>query len=101
MVSQPRPVLDRDDVASARAYFAYNDGNDFVISNLLSDGIVDAAFDRHSVSAIGDREADKTSTQSSSRCCSFRVYRRRLRPRVIFTSPNREWPTVRSPSWAR
>jgi hypothetical protein len=46
MLGQTRSVLDRDDLATARAYFAANDGNDFVVTNLLSEGVVHGAFDR-------------------------------------------------------
>lgn len=48
MVSHPRSVLDRDDVAKANAYLAANDRNDFVMSNLLADEPIQLAFDRHS-----------------------------------------------------
>lgn len=48
MLSHPRSVLDRDDVATARSYLAANDQNDFVLSNLLADGPIQAALDRHS-----------------------------------------------------
>jgi hypothetical protein len=48
LFSHPRAVLDRDDVARVRTYLAVNDRNDFVMSNLLSDGPIHAAFDRHS-----------------------------------------------------
>jgi len=47
VLSHPRSVLDRDDVAKTRAYLAANDRNDFVVSNLLADGPIQAAFDRH------------------------------------------------------
>jgi hypothetical protein len=47
MFSHPREVLDRDDVARANEYLAANDRNDFVMSNLLADGPLVAAFDRH------------------------------------------------------
>jgi hypothetical protein len=48
MLSHPRSVLDRDDVATARSYLTANDRNDFVLSNLLADGPIQAALDRHS-----------------------------------------------------
>jgi len=48
VLSHPRSVLDRDEVARVRAYLAASDRNDFVMSNLLSDGPIQAAFDRHS-----------------------------------------------------
>lgn len=45
--TQPREVLGRDDVARTNAYFAANDANSFVLSNLLADGPVLAAFGKH------------------------------------------------------
>jgi hypothetical protein len=48
VTSHPRAVLDRDDVATTRSYLTANDRNDFVLSNLLADGPIQAAFDRHS-----------------------------------------------------
>ena len=48
LLSHPRSVLDRDDVAQVHAYLASHDRNDFVLSNLLSDGPIEAAFARHS-----------------------------------------------------
>ncbi len=47
VLTQPRAVLDPGDVAKVNAYLAANDRNDFVMSNLLSDSIIEAAFDRH------------------------------------------------------
>jgi hypothetical protein len=47
MLSHPRSVLDREDVAKVRSYLATSDGNDFVMSNLLSDGPIQASLDRH------------------------------------------------------
>lgn len=47
MVSHPREVLDRDDVARTNEYLAKSDRNGFVFSNLLADGPLVAAFDRH------------------------------------------------------
>jgi|GEM_PF-6846468 len=61
MLSAPRSVLERDDVARTRAYFATTDRNDFVMSNLLADGPIQAAFARHNWSApalVLDHEAD-------------------------------------------
>ncbi|MDB4962315.1 MAG: hypothetical protein JWP01_2314 [Myxococcales bacterium] len=47
MLSHPRSVLDRVDVAKVNTYMATNDRNDFMMSNLLSDGHVQASFQRH------------------------------------------------------
>lgn len=54
MFSHPRSVLDREDVARTRAYLAANDHNDFVMSNLVSDGHIQAAFERHNWGAPDD-----------------------------------------------
>ena len=48
MLTNPRAVLDRGDVAKVTEYFAANDRNDFVMSNLHANGPVEAAFERHS-----------------------------------------------------
>jgi len=59
MLAHPRSVLDRGEVAKVRSYLATSDGNDFVMSNLLADGPLQAAFDRHSWPAPeADDEAD-------------------------------------------
>jgi hypothetical protein len=63
VLSHPRSVLDGDDVARTRSYFAATDRNDFVMSNLLSDGPIQAAFGRHNWPAPApdlerDREAN-------------------------------------------
>jgi hypothetical protein len=47
MVSQPRSALARGDVAKVNAYFAANDRNDFMMSNLISIGHIQASFERH------------------------------------------------------
>jgi hypothetical protein len=52
LLSHPRSVLDRDEVATARAYLAAHDHNDFVISNLRSDAPIQTAFDRHAWPAL-------------------------------------------------
>ncbi len=45
--SQPREVIGRDDLARANEYLAQSDRNSFVLSNLLADGPIVAAFGRH------------------------------------------------------
>jgi hypothetical protein len=67
VVRYPRAVLDRDDVAATRAYLANSDGNDFVISNLLCDGVIQAAFDRQSWSAIDDKDETDGHTSEGAR----------------------------------
>jgi hypothetical protein len=54
MFTHPRAVLDRDDVARTNDYLAANDRNDFVLTNLMSDGHVQASFHRHSWPAPDD-----------------------------------------------
>jgi hypothetical protein len=57
MFTHPRSVLDRDDVVKTNAYLAANDENDFLLSNLLSDGHIQAAFHRHSWAALDANDA--------------------------------------------
>ena len=52
MFSHPREVLDRDDLARANEYLARNDGNGFLMSNLLADGPIQAAFGRRGWTAL-------------------------------------------------
>lgn len=56
MFSHQREVLDRDDLTRANEYLARNDGNGFVMSNLLADGPILAAFGRHGWPALHDRD---------------------------------------------
>ena len=52
MFSHPRSVLDREEVAKVRTYLATHDRNDFVMSNLLADGPIEAAFGRNNWPAL-------------------------------------------------
>jgi len=52
VLASPRMVLDRDDVDQARAYLARADRNDFVVSNLAADSVIELAFDRRSLPAV-------------------------------------------------
>ncbi len=54
MLSHPREVLDRDDLARANEYLAQNDRNSFVMSNLLANGPIVAGFGRHGWPALDD-----------------------------------------------
>ena len=54
--SQPREILDRGDVAKVNEYLARTDRNDFVMSNLLADGPIQAAFGRHAWPALDDSD---------------------------------------------
>jgi hypothetical protein len=52
MMTTPRSVMDRDDVAKVNAYMDAHDHNDFMFSNVLSDGHIQASFERHYQSAL-------------------------------------------------
>ncbi len=52
LLTHPRSVLERDDVARVNAYLSANDRNDFVMSNLLSDGHIQVTFHRHNWTAL-------------------------------------------------
>lgn len=56
VLANPRTVLDRDDVAQARAYLARADRNDFVVANLVADSVIELAFDRRSLPAVAQGE---------------------------------------------
>jgi hypothetical protein len=56
MFTHPRSTLDRDDVAKTNAYLAANDHNDFLMSNLLSDGHIQASFERHYWGPLDDED---------------------------------------------
>jgi hypothetical protein len=52
MFTHPRSVLARSDVIWTNVYLAGHDHNDFVLSNMMSDGHIQAAFGRHSWPAL-------------------------------------------------
>lgn len=52
VVTHPRALLDRGDVARTNAYLAANDRNDFVMTNIRSAGPIHASFGRHAWSAL-------------------------------------------------
>jgi len=56
VLANPRTVLDRDDVAQARAYLARADRNDFVVANLVADSVIEVAFDRRALPAVARGE---------------------------------------------
>lgn len=56
VLDNPRTVLDRDDVDQVRAYLAGADRNDFVITNLVADRVIEVAFDRRSMPAVEQGE---------------------------------------------
>jgi len=57
LAAQPRSVLAPADVARTSAYLAAGDHNDFVLSNLPADGPLWAAFRRHAVATLDDKDA--------------------------------------------
>lgn len=57
MFTHPRSVLDRNDVAKTNAYLAAKDDNDFVLTNMMSDGHIQASFQRHSWPALDAADA--------------------------------------------
>jgi hypothetical protein len=58
VLASPRTVLDRDDVDQARAYLAGADRNDFVVTNLVPDSVIEVAFDRRALPAVAQDERD-------------------------------------------
>ena len=52
MFTHPRSWIDRDDAAKTNAYLAEHDHNDFVMSNVMSDGHIQAVFERHYWAAL-------------------------------------------------
>jgi hypothetical protein len=87
MLSLPRSVLDREDVAKVRAYLATSDGNDFVISNLLSDGPIQAAFDRHNWPAPQRNDEDNAQSAVLGMLYVFDTTGTEQVHAVIFTAP--------------
>ncbi|MGH9887412.1 MAG: hypothetical protein ACREBE_17920, partial [bacterium] len=88
LVSHPRSVLDRDDVARARAYLAANDHNDFVISNLRSDAPIQAAFDRRTWPALDADDELNPHPMRLSMLDLFEVTGSDEAYAVIFTTPD-------------
>jgi hypothetical protein len=88
MFSHPRSVLDRDDVARVRAYLAANDRNDFVMSNLLSDGPIQASFDRHSWPAPEADDEVNTHPMQLRMLDAFETTGTDTIHAVIFTTPD-------------
>ncbi len=85
MFTHPRSVLDRDDVAKTNAYLAANDHNDFLMSNLLSDGHIQASFDHHSWAAL---DADDTSDSALQMMRVFELTDTDYVHAVIFNDPD-------------
>lgn len=85
MFTHPRSVLDRDDVAKTNAYLAANDHNDFLMSNLLSDGHIQAAFEHHYWAAL---DADDATVAPLQMMRIFELTATDYVHEVIFTDPN-------------
>jgi hypothetical protein len=84
MFTHPRSVLDRDDVAKTNAYLAVNDRNDFVMSNVMSDGHIQASFHRHSWAALDDKDA---STAPREMMHVFQITGADRVHEIVFTGP--------------
>lgn len=63
MFTHPRSVMDRDDVAKVNAYMASNDRNDFMMSNVMSDGHIQASFQRHYWAALDAKDTSDAGRQ--------------------------------------
>lgn len=84
MFTHPRSVLDREDVAKTNAYLAANDHNDFLMSNLMSDGHIQASFEHHSWAAL---DADDASGAPQQMLRVFDLTGTDYVHAVIFTDP--------------
>lgn len=85
MFTHPRSVLAREDVAATNAYLADHDQNDFVLSNLLSDGHIQATFQRHS---LGMLDADDTSSTPLQMMALFELTGTEYVHAIIFHDAN-------------
>jgi hypothetical protein len=85
MVAHPRSVLDRDDVAKTNVYLAAHDDNDFVLSNLLSDGHIQVSFQRHSWPALDAKDASTTPPEMMH---LFQITGAERVHEIVFTGPD-------------
>ena len=85
MFTHPRSVLAREDVANTNAYLAANDHNDFLLSNLMSDGHIQASFERHS---WGAPDAKDTSTAALDFLAIFERTGTDQLHEVVFSDPD-------------
>jgi hypothetical protein len=85
MFTHPRSVLERDDVAKTNAYLAANDHNDFLMSNLMSDGHIQASFEHHSWAAL---DADDTTDSAVQMLRVFELTDTDYVHAIIFNEPN-------------
>lgn len=63
MFTHPRSVMARGDVAASNAYLAEHDRNDYVLSNVMSDGHIQASFQRHSLGMLDAEDTSGTTLQ--------------------------------------
>lgn len=84
MIRQPRSVIARDDQTKANAYMATHDHNDFVMSNVLSDGHVQAPFQRHYQGTFVAGDATSANLQAIS---ELELMGAEYLHAVIFTTP--------------
>ena len=85
MFTHPRSLLDRDDVAKTNAYLAEHDRNDFVLSSALSDGHIQATFERHN---LGMLDGDETSDSTKLMMEVFELTNTDSLHALIFTDPD-------------
>ena len=85
MFTHPRSWLDRDDVKKTNAYLAANDHNDFLLTNVMSDGHIQASFEHHSWAAL---DAEDTSDAALQMMRIFDVTGTDYVHEVIFTDPD-------------
>jgi hypothetical protein len=85
MAAQPRSVLAREDVAKVNQYLSTHDTNDFVTSNLLSVGHIQAAFERHYWPAVA------TADRGDALAETFKIFEftgTASASAIIFTEPS-------------
>ena len=87
LLSHPRSVLDRGEVARVRSYLAANDRNDFVMTNLLSDGPIQVSFDRHSWPVLETGEGTAAHDAQLAMLSVFESVGTDYLHAVIFTTP--------------
>jgi hypothetical protein len=87
LVTQPRSVLAPADVARTSAYLAASDHNDFVLSNLLADGPLWAAFRRHAVAALDDHDVADVAAAPRNMLAIFDRSGADVVHAIVFTDP--------------
>lgn len=82
LLAHPRSFLERGDVAKTTAYLAANDRNDFVMTNVVSAGHIQAAFERH---AWGAPDAADTTGSANDMMQIFETIGTDVIHEIIFT----------------